>query len=242
VAHFLREGIDVEHIIRDKASPSGVALIFVGADGENSIAVASGANANLSPADIRKAKPALATASVLVMQLETPLETVQAAAALAARAGARVILNPAPARALPGELLKLVSVLTPNESEAELLTGIKVNSPRSAAKAADKLLAMGVRTVIITLGKRGAFVACAGGKHWLVDGCQVEPVDTTAAGDTFNGALAVALAEGKPVDKAVRFANAAAAISVTRAGAQASAPGRKEIEHFLASRLHSPRG
>jgi len=232
VAGFVKDGINVDYVTRDKTNPSGVALIFVAKDGENSIAVAGGANAKLSPADVRKAKAAFAGASVLVMQLETPLETVQAAADLAAKAGVRVILNPAPAQPLPDKLLNRVSILTPNETEAELLTGIAVKDDVSAAAAATKLRARGVRTVIITLGARGAFVATESGEQ-LVPGFKVKAVDTTAAGDIFNGALAVALAEGKPLELAVRFANAAAAISVTRLGAQPSAPTRREIERFL---------
>jgi ribokinase len=232
VAGFVKDGINVGFVLKDKTSPSGVALIFVAKDGENSIAVASGANAKLLPADVKKARQALAAASVLVMQLETPLATVQAAAGLAAALGVLVILNPAPARPLPDELLKRVSLLTPNESEAELLTGIKVDSDEAAAKAAQALLAKGVQTVIITLGARGAFVATAGGTQ-LVPSFKVTPVDTTAAGDIFNGALAVALAEGRPLMEAVRFANAAAALSVTKMGAQPSAPKRKDIEALL---------
>ena len=232
VAGFRRDGIDISHIVRDPVAPSGVALIFVAQDGENSIAVAGGANGRLSPADVKKAKRAFANATAVVMQLETPLETVQAAAELAAKAGVRVVLNPAPARVLPDKLLKLVSILTPNETEAELLTGTKVSDTRAAARAADKLLAKGVGTVILTLGAAGAFVAGAE-VHQLVPGFKVKPLDTTAAGDIFNGALVVALGEGRPLSDAVRFANAAAAISVTRMGAQPSAPTRAEIDRFL---------
>jgi ribokinase len=232
IAGFHRDGINLNHLVRDPAAPSGAALIFVAKDGENSIAVAGGANGRLSPADVKKAKRAFAGAAAVVMPVETPLETVQAAAELAAKAGVRVVLNPAPARALPDTLLKLVSILTPNETEAELLTGIKVSDGKTAAKAADKLLARGVGTVILTLGARGAFVAGAEIRQ-LVPGFKVKPVDTTAAGDTFNGALVVALGEGRALIDAVRFANAAAAISVTRLGAQPSAPTRKEIEKLL---------
>jgi ribokinase len=228
VAGLQEHGINVDYVQYDKA-PSGVALIFVGEDGENCIAVGSGANAKLSPADIRKAKNIFATADVVVMQLETPLETVQAAADLANVHGALVILNPAPAQPLRDKLLKKVSILTPNEHEAELLTGIKVTGADSCARAADALLRKGIQTVIITLGPRGAFVATSATKQ-LVPGFKAKPVDTTAAGDTFNGALAVALAEGMTTTDAVRFANAAGAISVTRMGAQPSAPSRKEIE------------
>jgi ribokinase len=234
LAGFVADGINVDYVVRDRTSPSGVALIFVGQNGENSIAVASGSNASLAPADLKKARKAFSRASVLVLQLETPLKTVEAAVKLAASAGARVILNPAPARLLPDDLLRRVYLLTPNESEAELLTGLPVNNEAAAAKAADALLARGVENVIITLGARGAFVAGSQGRG-LVTGYKVKPVDTTGAGDVFNGTLAVALAEGKPLPDAVRFANAAAAISVTRLGAQTSAPKRKEIDRMLAA-------
>ena len=232
VAGFRKDGINVNHVFRDAAAPSGVALIFVAKDGENSIAVAGGANGKLSPADVKRAAKVIRSAAVLVAQLETPLATVQAAADIAAKAGVRFILNPAPARPLPDALLKRVSILTPNETEAELLTGIKVTNEATAAKAAAKLRSRGVQTVILTLGSRGAFIADDKGNQ-LVPGFKVKAVDTTAAGDIFNGALAVALAEGKALPDAVRFANAAAAISVTCLGAQPSAPSRTEIESFL---------
>jgi len=233
LAGFIADGINVDHIVRDQSSPSGVALIFVAENGENSIAVASGSNGKLASAHLSKAKGAFRKAGVVVFQLETPLPTVKAAARLAANAGARVILNPAPARPLPNDLLRDVYLLTPNESEAELLTGVAVKNDAGVAKAADKLLGRGVQNVIITLGSRGAFVA---GKETraFVPGFKVKPVDTTGAGDMFNGALAVALAEGKSLLEAARFASAAAAISVTRLGAQTSAPRRKEIDRMLA--------
>ncbi len=234
VAGFVKDRIDVEHVARDKAAPSGVALIFVARDGENSIAVASGANGRLAPADVKKARKLIASAAVVVMQLETPLATVQAAAEIAAKAGVSVILNPAPAQPLPDELLRLVSILTPNETEAELLTGIKIDDMVSAGQAADLLFARGVQKVVITLGQRGAFVATEGLRK-LIPGFQMQAVDTTAAGDVFNGVLAVALAEGQTLEQAVRFANAAAAISVTRMGAQPSAPKRKEIDQLASS-------
>ena len=234
VAGFIADGINVDYVVRDRTSPSGVALIFVGQNGENSIAVASGANARLTPADVRKAKGAFRDVSVLLLQLETPLDTVQAAAELAAAAGVRVILNPAPARPLPDKLLRRLYLLTPNESEAELLTRVAVDNVDGAAKAADALLARGVQNVIITMGARGAWVAGAGIRQ-LIPAFKVKAVDTTAAGDVFNGALALALAEGKPLLEAARFASAAAAISVTRMGAQTSAPTRKEIERLLAT-------
>jgi ribokinase len=234
LAGFLRDDIRTDFVFRDRSAPSGVALIFVAKDGENCIAVASGANARLSPADVKRTRGAITEASAVVMQLETPLETVQTAAELATKAGVRVILNPAPARKLPAKLLKLVSILTPNETEAELLTGVRVSNDAAAARAADRLLRRGVGTVILTLGSRGAFVATRELKQ-LVPGFKVKAVDTVAAGDVFNGALAVALGEGRPLLDAVRFANAAAAISVTRPGAQSSAPERREIERLLSN-------
>jgi ribokinase len=232
VAGFVADGINVDYIVRDPSSPSGVALIFVGQNGENSIAVASGANARLTPADLKKAASAFRQSRVVILQLETPLTTVRAAARLAANAGARVILNPAPAQPLPDDLLRLVYLLTPNEHEAELLTGLPVTDEAAAAKAADALLARGVQNVIITLGARGAFVAGGQGRG-LVSGFKVKPVDTTAAGDVFNGTLAVALAEGRTLLESARFASAAAAISVTRLGAQTSAPKRDEIDRLI---------
>ncbi|MEI7729840.1 MAG: ribokinase [Verrucomicrobiota bacterium] len=232
IAGFRHDGIGVEYVLRDQAAPSGVALIFVAKDGENSIAVASGANGKLSVADITDARSAFAGARVCVMQLETPLKTVQAAAKLAAQLGLTVILNPAPARPLPDRLLRQITILTPNESEAELLTGIAVKDPASAARAAAQLRSKGAQTVVLTLGPRGALVADAVG-YRLIPGFKVKAVDTTAAGDIFNGALAVALAEGRSLDAAVRFANAAAALSVTKLGAQPSAPRRPEIERFI---------
>jgi ribokinase len=235
IAGLRQAGIDVRGVVRDPSAPSGVALIFVAADGENSIAVASGANAKLSSADVRRAAKAIRSAAILVAQLETPLKSVQTAAALAVRSGARVILNPAPARPLPDALLRLVSIITPNETEAELLTGVKVTDVRAAAKAAEALRARGAQTVILTLGARGAFLSDAQGQQ-LVPGFRVKALDTTAAGDVFNGALAVALAEGMALPVAARFANAAAALSVTRLGAQPSAPSRREIERLLRGR------
>ncbi|HXQ79716.1 MAG TPA: ribokinase [Opitutaceae bacterium] len=226
------EGILLSHTVRDDAHPSGVALIFVGSDGENSIAVAGGANQQLSRADVSAARGLIARARILLLQLETPLQTVAAAARLARRAGVRVILNPAPACPLPDALLRNVSVLTPNESEASLLTGCKVRGAASAARAALILQGRGVETVIITLGAKGAFVA-GRDQTGLVAGFKVKAVDTTAAGDVFNGALAVRLAEGCPLFDAVRFAHAAAAISVTRPGAQPSIPTRREILSML---------
>jgi ribokinase len=232
IAALRDDGIDVSHVSRDSRSPSGVALILVDRKGENSIAVASGANAGLAVSHVRQARQAIETAAILLLQLETPLPSVEAAVRIAARCGTRVILNPAPARTLADDLLRQVSILTPNESEAEMLTGIRQNGIAAAEKAALKLRRRGVGTVIITLGAQGALVASDAGTA-LVRGFKVKAVDTTAAGDTFNGALAVALTQGQPLERAVQFATAAAAISVTRVGAQTSAPTRKSIDAFL---------
>ncbi len=231
---FRQDGIDVQHVITDDQAPSGVALIFVAADGENSIGVASGANARLSPHDVQQASPLIVEADVLVMQLETPLETVQTAAEIASKNNVTVILNPAPAQPLSDSLLQHVSILTPNESEAELLTGIQVTDEQSAAQAAQSLHGKGVSSVIVTLGARGALVSAAS-YTGLVPAFPVTPVDTTAAGDVFNGALAVALSQGRTLRDSVRFAAAAAALSVTKLGAQPSAPARCDIESMLAS-------
>ena len=236
VEGFVQEGINTEHVIRDEKAPSGVALIFVADDGENSIGVASGANGQLSPADIDAAGACIESADLLVMQLETPLETVLHAAQIAATANVPVILNPAPAQPLSDELLSCISILTPNESEAELLTGIKVEDATSAKQAAEALRAKGVETVIVTLGSQGA-VVISKSFSGSVPAFPVDPVDTTAAGDVFNGTLAVALSEAEEssLEEAVRFACAAAALSVTKLGAQPSAPDRKQIDRLLQS-------
>ncbi|SPE54690.1 ribokinase [Verrucomicrobia bacterium] len=230
-----RDRINVDHVFRDASHPSGVALIFVAKDGENSIAVASGTNSMLRPADLKQAGRAFRQATALLLQLETPIETVHAAAKLAAKARLLILLNPAPARRLPRSLLRLVSILTPNETEAEMLTGVKVKDDATAKEAAARLVAQGVRTVVMTLGARGALILSAAGAQFVA-GFKVKAVDCTAAGDVFNGALAVALTEGQPLANAVRFANSAAAISVTRLGAQPSAPTRREIDRFLQGR------
>jgi ribokinase len=232
LARFKAEGMDVSGIVRDREKPSGVALIFVSKAGENSIGVAGGANQRLLPRHIRAARGLIAKARVLVLQLETPLETVAEAARIGRKAGAWVILNPAPAQRLPDSLLRNVSLLTPNEHEASILTGIKVTGPSTAAKAARVLLAKGVGSVIVTLGSQGAFLA-EPALTTLVPGFKVKAIDTTAAGDVFNGALAVGLARGSRILDAIRFAHAAAAISVTRPGAQPSIPTKREIETLL---------
>lgn len=234
VEQFAADGIDVRHVIEDSDAPSGVALIFVDRNGENSIAVASGANARLTPVDALSARDAVRDAQIMITQLETPIETVRSAVVLASECGVPVILNPAPAQSLGADILRHVSVLTPNETEAELLTGVKVSTTADAEAASEKLASMGVEAIVMTLGSRGAFVFNADHSE-LIAGFDVQAVDTTAAGDVFNGALAVALAKEAPLLEAVHFANAAAALSVTKLGAQPSAPTLDEIEEFLRS-------
>jgi len=227
-ALFKKEGIRTEHVLTDASEPSGVALIMVDAKGENCISVASGANGTLRPADLETARSEIEQAGVVLMQLETPIDTVLCAAQWAAAKGVTVILNPAPACALPAELMGCISLITPNESEAELLTGVKVTDEATAQAAAAALCAKGIGRVVITMGAQGAYVY-ESGRGMFVPAFPVQAVDTTAAGDVFNGALAVALTEGQVLAEAVRFAAKAASISVTRLGAQASAPRRAEL-------------
>ncbi|HZZ59305.1 MAG TPA: ribokinase [Opitutaceae bacterium] len=232
VAALKRDGIDCRHVVVDPKRPSGVALILVGGAGENSIAVAPGANAALSAADVKAASRAFQRAAVLLVQLEIPVPTVACAIRLGRRAGARVILNPAPAAPLPAALLRGVDIFTPNESEAAAFVGHAVDSLRSVARAAAALRTLGPPVVIVTLGARGAWVQDGSGGR-LLPAIAVKAVDTTGAGDVFSGALAVGLAEGRPLDDAVRFGQAAAAISVTRPGTQSSVPSRAEIDALL---------
>jgi ribokinase len=228
---FEEEGIDISHVFSDANSPSGVALITVDERAENCIVVASGANANLLPADLAKVEEAIDIAGFILMQLEIPIETVEFVAEMAAAKNKKVILNPAPAQALSGRLLQNLHLITPNETEAELLSGIKISDRDSAEKAAKKIVEMGVDHVIITLGSKGAFVY-GDGVCEMVAAWPVKAIDTTAAGDIFNGALVVALAENRSLIDAVHFACKAAAISVTRVGAQSSAPYRNEVGVF----------
>ncbi|AJB73016.1 ribokinase [Enterobacter hormaechei] len=211
---------------------TGVALIFVNAEGENVIGIHAGANAALTTERVEAQRGIIAGAEALLMQLESPVESVLAAAKIAHENHTSVVLNPAPARVLSDELLALVDIITPNETEAEKLTGIRVENDDDAARAAFALHEKGIGTVIITLGSRGVW-ASVNGEGRRVPGFKVKAIDTIAAGDTFNGALVTALLEGKAMDDAIRFAHAAAAIAVTRKGAQPSVPWRKEIDEFL---------
>jgi ribokinase len=228
---FEEEGIDISYVFSDPNSPSGVALITVDENAENCIVVASGANANLLPADLAKVEEAIDAADFILMQLEIPIETVEFVAEMASAKNKKVILNPAPAQALSSRLLHHLYVITPNETEAELLSGVKISDQASVEKAARKIVEMGVNHVIITLGAKGAFIY-GDGVCEMVAARTVKAIDTTAAGDIFNGALAVALAENRPLINAVDFACKAAAISVTRIGAQSSAPYRNEVDVF----------
>jgi len=224
--------IDTQPIEAIADTTTGVALIFVNAEGENVIGIDAGANAAVTPDYLVRYQQKVIQADALLMQLESPLETVMAAARLAKRHQTQVILNPAPARELPDELLAMVDMITPNETEAQRLTGIAIANDDDAARAAQALHHKGIGTVIITLGSRGVWLS-ENGNGKLVPGFKVKAVDTIAAGDTFNGALVTALLEGKTMADAVRFAHAAAAIAVTRPGAQPSVPWREEIDAFL---------
>ena len=228
LAALAREGVRTDFVVRDDDAPSGVALIVVDGRGENAIAVAPGANARLSEENVRRARERIVAADALLLQLEVPLETVEYAARLAADGRARVILNPAPARPLSRELLAVLTVLTPNRTESETLAGMLVTDADSADRAAQALCEKGVANVVVTLGAAGAVFAGALGVG-RVPGVRVTPVDTTAAGDAFNGALAVALARGESLVDAARFASLAGALTVTRAGAQPSLPSIEEV-------------
>ena len=223
------EGIDVSFFVFAAGCASGVALINVDAEGENSISVASGANARLMPSDIEAVSGVIVGAGILLMQLEVPVETVAYAARLAKSHGVTVVLNPAPAPAdtLPPELLENVDILIPNRTELEMISGHDCSG--SVDEAVESLAGIGVGTLVVTLGSKGALI-CRNGERRLMPAFKVKPVDTTAAGDTFCGALCVALAEGRPIDEAVTFGNLAASITVTRAGAQNAIPTRAEVD------------
>ena len=224
---FKKENIHTGYVFLDENKPSGTALIIVNGEGENCIVVAPGANANLLPADIEKVKD-IHKAAIILMQLEIPIQTIAYVTRLARSNQQKVIINPAPAQKLDDELLNGLFLITPNETEAFLLTGIKVEDERTASEAASAFLSKGVQNVIITLGRQGAFFK----NNFLklkIDAPMVKAVDTTAAGDTFSGALAVAVTELMDWKQALQFAVQAASISVTRMGAQSSVPHRKEI-------------
>ncbi|KTA77675.1 ribokinase [Aeromonas salmonicida] len=229
---FEQDGIDVSAVELDETLPTGIAIIYVSDEGENSIGISAEANGALSPAMVKRHEAMIADAHTLLLQLEVPLESVFEAAKLARSHGTRVVLNPAPARPLPAELLALMDLITPNQTEAELLTGVKVSDEASAALAADRFHQMGISDVMITLGSQGVYCSNAR-QQQLIPGFRVEAVDTTAAGDTFNGALLAAELAGADFNAAVRFAHGAAALSVTKFGAQSSIPSKVEVDAFL---------
>lgn len=228
-------GVNVGYVRRERDIATGAALVMVGDAGQNYLSVAPGANYRLTPAMIAEIKPLLQKAAILVLQYEIPPETLYACIDLAHALGLPMLFNLAPARPFDAAYLPKVTYLAVNESEAQSLCGFAVNTPQAVEQAAEALLARGAGTVIITLGADGVYLASADLRQHI-PAFKVEAVDTTAAGDVFSGALAVALVEGKPLTEAARFACAASAISVTRLGAQPSAPGREEIEQFCSAR------
>jgi ribokinase len=231
------DGIDVTHVGCDESAATGVAMIAVDKDGQNSIAVASGANYRLTSGHVREAWSQLEDVDTLVMPLETPMETIDTAVSLARQNGVRVLLNPAPAQPLPNTILANVDVLVPNEPETEQLTGRSLATAADRREAAKDLLENGVGSVVLTLGARGALVLSSEDNHpmfSMIKSYAVQVVDTTAAGDAFVGALAVSLSEGSSLVEAAAFANACGALAVTKAGAQPALPHRHEVD-----RLHS---
>ena len=225
---FEEEGINTNSLLLDSNVPSGVALITVDDQGENSIVVASGANSNLLPSDVENYFLKKPNVQILLMQLEIPMETVQVAAQYASSQGIKLILNPAPANPSIRESFGLIDILTPNSNEAEMLSGIAVSDVASAKRAAEVIHKQGVKNVLITLGPKGAVLLNEEG-FYAIPAQKVEAIDTTAAGDVFNGALATAIAEGKDILSGVHFAVQAATITTTRMGAQSSIPYRNEI-------------
>jgi len=225
--------VDSTFVTRDLKTASGVALIVVDDQGENSIVVASGANMHLTVEDIEAARQIIADSDVLLLQLEVPLPVITRAAQIAQEHQVTVILNPAPAMTLPAELLELVDVLVPNESETALLTGLLIESQTELEKAAQSLLKSGLRSVVITLGGRGAFLASLDYETRLYEAFSVQPVDTTAAGDAFMAGLAVNYGAGKTLPDAIRWGNAAGAMATLRFGAQTSLPQKMEVARLL---------
>jgi len=227
---WIKDGISTEGISQIAEQSTGTAMIFIGDNGENTIGVAAGANATLSPDDLENHYALFANAQYLLAQLETPAATVAKALKMAKNLGVTTVLNPAPATALGHDVLKWVDVITPNETEAEALTGVEINHLDDALMAAQLLHQQGVGIVVITLGCRGAYISSPGFTG-LVPALEVQAIDTVAAGDTFNGALVVGLSEGMSIAAAVGFANAASAITVTRQGAQRAIPYRQELSY-----------
>lgn len=230
ISGYQRFGIDTSFVVR-KSTPSGVALIMVDGAGQNSISVALGANNCLTVEDVNPALDLIESGDIVLLQLEIPMATVDACVAVAAEKGARVVLNPAPAAVVSEQTLSKLYLITPNQTEAQTLTGVEVTDEASAELAAQVLVSWGVERVVITMGSAGAYLYQAG-KGVMIPAYKVDAVDTTAAGDVYNGALCAALAEGMSLEQALHFATKASAISVTRAGAQPSVPSREEVENF----------
>lgn len=229
--HYRAEGIDVSGVLRSD-KPSGIAVIMVDHGAENSIVVASGANLDIDAADLRAAGPALRSCDILLMQLEIPVPAVLEAARIAHASGAFVVLNPAPYVELPEEMFHYVSLLIPNETELASFSGMPVRDIPTAVAAAGVLFAKGVGKMIVTMGGKGSLIL-DGGAPQFIPARRIRAVDTTGAGDTYCGALCVAIAEGKSLREAAEFASAVSALSVTKMGAQTAMPGRAEAEAFL---------
>ena len=228
IQHFEEEGIDISGLVSDDSGPSGVALITVDREGENSIVVAPGANASLLPEDVEQTLASATDAGFILMQLEIPMDTVRQAAEYGHKNKIKVVLNPAPVNDETYLVYPYIDIITPNAKEAEMLTGISVDGVESATEAARTIRDRGVRQVVVTMGKMGALVL-DDHEVTFIQATEVKTVDTTAAGDSFNGALVVALSEGKSLVDAVKFASSAAAITVTRMGAQSAMPYRNEL-------------
>jgi len=230
--YLTQNGFEKKFLLMDEKIPTGIALIEVSSDGENRIIVSPGANGALRPKDLENFLSAFQEAGVFVAQLETPTRTVLNGLKIAKKTGTVTLLNPAPAVPIPQELFSFVDYLTPNETEAEILTGVKIKKEKDIAEAAAKLLERGVKNVVITLGGRGAFFKSRE-KEIRAEAFRVNPVDTTAAGDAFVGAFACGLAEERQIPEVLEFANAAGALTTTKLGAQPSLPSRSEVETFL---------
>jgi ribokinase len=232
LSNFEKETVNTKYVIQTGKAPSGVALILVDDGGNNLIVVAPGANQTLLPADVERAESDIASCGAVVAQLEVPLETIECAAKMANDLKVPFVLDPAPARELGPELLRMVDVLTPNETEAQILTGIEVTDEESARAASRNLLERGIKAVILTLGDKGFLLADKEEARY-VSAQKVDAVDSTAAGDAFTGSLAVGIAQNKALLDAALFANYVAALSVTKMGAQSSMPTLGEVESFM---------
>jgi len=232
-AQFIADNMNIQAVTQIPNTPTGIAMIQVSDEGENSIAISSEANAYLDINIVKHHQDLIKNAQYLLMQLETPIDAITLAAKIAHSAGTLVTLNPAPAQALCDDLLANIDMITPNETEAQVLTGVTVSDEKSAQQAADILHQKGISKVMITLGSKGVWLSETGEKGAIYPGFKVKAIDTTAAGDTFNGALLCGLIEGKSMPEAITFAHAAAAISVTKNGAQTSIPSRAQVDVFL---------